>query len=122
MRNKVTTASTVRRLLENARYEILPTASIEATVLEHVPVGHTVTVTASPKKGIDPTLELAARLTTAGYTAVPHLAARMISGKADLAPGVEPMRPGKWWVALICLVVAIAITRWIIGGAPPFGT
>jgi hypothetical protein len=38
MRNKVTTASTARRLLENARYEILPTASIAATVLEHVPV------------------------------------------------------------------------------------
>ena len=58
MRNKVTTASTVRRLLENARYEILPTASIEATVLEHVPVGHTITVTASPKKGLGPTLDL----------------------------------------------------------------
>ena len=32
------------------------------------------------------------------------------------------MRPGKWWVALLCVVIAIAITRWIIGGAPPFGT
>jgi hypothetical protein len=31
------------------------------------------------------------------------------------------MRPGKWWAALICLVAGIAITRWIIGGAPPFG-
>jgi cytochrome b len=51
-----------------------------------------------------------------------NLLGPMITGKADLAPGVEPMRPGKWWVALICLVVAIAITRWIIGGAPPFGT
>jgi methylenetetrahydrofolate reductase (NADPH) len=85
MRNKMTTAATARRLLENARYEILPTASIEATVLEHVPVGHTVTVTASPKKGLDPTLALAERLTTAGYSAVPHLAARMISGKAELS-------------------------------------
>src|SRR6476661_7239527 len=64
MRNKVTTASTARRLLENARYEILPTASIEATVLEHVPVGHTITVTASPKKGLGPTLDLAERLTS----------------------------------------------------------
>jgi len=51
-----------------------------------------------------------------------NLLGPMITGKADLAPGVEPMRPGKWWVALIWLIVAIAITRWIIGGAPPFGT
>ena len=30
------------------------------------------------------------------------------------------MKPGKWWVALICLAVGIAVTRWIIAGAPPF--
>jgi cytochrome b len=51
-----------------------------------------------------------------------NLLGPMITGKAELAPGVEPMRPGKWWVALLCAVIAIAITRWIIGGAPPFGT
>ena len=51
-----------------------------------------------------------------------NLLGPMITGKAELAPGVEPMRPGKWWIALICLIAAIAITRWIIGGAPPFGT
>ena len=45
----------------------------------------------------------------------------MITGTARLDPGVEPMRPGKWWVALICLAVAIGVTRWIIAGAPPFG-
>ena len=85
MRNKVTTASTARRLLEAARYEILPTATIEDKVLGSLPLGRTITVTASPAKGLDPTLALAERLTAAGYTAVPHLAARMISGKAELA-------------------------------------
>lgn len=45
----------------------------------------------------------------------------MISGKGKLPDGVEPMRPGKWWVALLCLAVGIAITRWIIAGLPPFG-
>ena len=29
--------------------------------------------------------------------------------------------PAKWWVAVICLAVALAITRWVIAGAPPFG-
>ena len=44
MRNKVTATSTMVRLLENVRYEVLPTASIEATVLEHVSTDQVVTV------------------------------------------------------------------------------
>jgi cytochrome b len=44
----------------------------------------------------------------------------MITGRAVLDPGTQPMRPGKWWVALICLAVGIGITRWVIAGAPPF--
>lgn len=44
----------------------------------------------------------------------------MITGRAELQPGTQPMRPGKWWAALICLAVAIAVTRWVIAGAPPF--
>ena len=43
------------------------------------------------------------------------------SGRAELAPETEPMRPGRWWVALICLGIAFGVTRWIIAGAPPFG-
>src|SRR5438270_1803118 len=45
----------------------------------------------------------------------------MITGRALLPPGTEPMHHGKWWVALICVAVAIGITRWIIAGASPFG-
>jgi cytochrome b len=44
----------------------------------------------------------------------------MITGRAELEPGTEPMRPGKWWAALLCLALGIGITRWIIAGAPPF--
>jgi cytochrome b len=44
----------------------------------------------------------------------------MITGRAELSPGTEPMRPGKWWVAVICLAIGLGITRWIIAGAPPF--
>ena len=43
----------------------------------------------------------------------------MITGRAELAPGTQPMRPGKWWMALICLAIGVGITRWIIAGAPP---
>lgn len=49
-----------------------------------------------------------------------RLTEAMITGRGDLEPGVEPMRAAKWWVALACLALAIAITRWVIAGAPPF--
>ena len=50
-----------------------------------------------------------------------NLLGPMVSGHGELPEGAEPMRPGKWWMALACLVVAIAVTRWVIAGAPPFG-
>jgi len=46
----------------------------------------------------------------------------MITGRAALDPAVQPMRPAKWWVAVIFLAVAFGITRWVIAGAPPFGS
>ncbi len=86
MRNKAkaSAAATMARLLENARYEVLPTASIEDTVLEHIETSRTVTVTASPGKGLEATLDMAERLTRHGYPAVPHLAARMVRDRAEL--------------------------------------
>lgn len=83
MRNKAG-RDALHQLLTRARYEVLPTPSCADLVLEHVPAGFTVTVTASPSKGLASTLELAERLAAAGYRAVPHLAARMVSGRAEL--------------------------------------
>ena len=45
----------------------------------------------------------------------------MITGRIALEPGVEPMRPARWWVAILCLAAAFAIARWVVAGAPPFG-
>jgi methylenetetrahydrofolate reductase (NADPH) len=84
MRNTATTATMIR-LLEHARYEVLPTATTEDKLLEHVPRDRTITVTASPSKGLEATLDLAERLTGHGYVTVPHLAARMVSGPSELA-------------------------------------
>ena len=50
-----------------------------------------------------------------------NLIGPMLTGKAALDPDAEPMRPGKWWTAVLCLIAAIAFCRWIIAGAPPFG-
>ncbi|MFL6729836.1 MAG: cytochrome b/b6 domain-containing protein [Sphingomicrobium sp.] len=45
----------------------------------------------------------------------------MISGRAPLDSTALPMRPGKWWVALLCLAAALGTARWIVAGAPPLG-
>jgi len=51
-----------------------------------------------------------------------HLTKRMITGRAMVEPEAEPMKPGKWWVALMCLAISFATVRWIIAGVPPFGS
>ena len=51
-----------------------------------------------------------------------RLVGPMITGFARAEGASQPMRKGKWWVALLCLAAAVAITRWIIGGAPPFSS
>ncbi len=84
MRNKASTAVLIR-VLEHARYEVLPTPSTEEKVLAHLPRDRVITVTASPGKGLAATLDLAERLAGHGYTVVPHLAARMITGRSELA-------------------------------------
>jgi methylenetetrahydrofolate reductase (NADPH) len=53
-------------------------------VLQHVPRELAITVTSSPSRGIEATLELAERLTEAGYRVVPHLAARLVSSRTHL--------------------------------------
>lgn len=79
-------------MLTSARFEVLPTASVEDAILQHLPKGRTVTVTASPAKGLEPTLALTERLVRHGYAAVPHLAARMISGRSELAEICERLQ------------------------------
>ena len=67
-----------------ARYEVIPTPSIEREVLEYVPRDVTVTVTASPTRGLDATLELAGRLKAEGFAVVPHVSARLVRDVAHL--------------------------------------
>jgi methylenetetrahydrofolate reductase (NADPH) len=84
MRNVKAGQDVLHATLRSARYEVLPTAKIEAAVVDSVPREVTLTVTASPAKGIGATLDLTERLIGHGYPVVPHLAARMISGPAEL--------------------------------------
>src|SRR3954454_16255415 len=74
----------VADLLRNSRFELLPLDGIYEQVVEHLGTDTKVTVTASPRKGLEATLELSERLSAAGYPVVPHLSARLVRDRAHL--------------------------------------
>jgi methylenetetrahydrofolate reductase (NADPH) len=78
--------------LRHPRYEVLPLEGIEAAVVAHVPKEVTVTVTASPRRGLDPTLEVSERLARDGYAVVPHLSARLVRDAAHLEEVLARLR------------------------------
>jgi len=82
------------RLLDGLglRWEVFPGRGTEEAVLSWIPAGQTVTVTASPVKGLGPTLDLACRLAGHGYRVVPHLAARSVVDDVHLAEIVARLR------------------------------
>ncbi|RRO18340.1 5,10-methylenetetrahydrofolate reductase [Saccharopolyspora rhizosphaerae] len=79
-------ASELRRSLDRMRYEVLPVGKARLDLLDP---GSTVTVTASPVRGIEPTLAAAERLSANGLHAVPHLAARSFRDHAHLATALD---------------------------------
>ncbi len=76
-------AAALGRVLQAPTFELIPIkrAMDQAALL---PPGSTVSVTASPAKGIESTVALCAELQLAGFTAVPHVSARMIRDRAHL--------------------------------------
>ena len=77
-------ATTQRRLIADARFELIPMKSVESQI-EHIPAGSSISVTCSPAKGLDATLDLTARLVALGHHAVPHLSARLVHDRAHVA-------------------------------------
>ena len=75
--------ATLRASLERPRLEIIPMRGIEDQI-PYLPRGGVVTVTASPTKGPEATFGLVATLVDLGHRAVPHLAARSITGRDHL--------------------------------------
>jgi methylenetetrahydrofolate reductase (NADPH) len=82
----------VAGVLRRARYEVLPLDGIEDEVHAHVPTAVKLTVTASPRKGLDATLTVAERLAARGYQAVPHISARLVRDRAHLEEIVGRLR------------------------------
>jgi methylenetetrahydrofolate reductase (NADH) len=82
----------LRGFLSRPRFEVIPARGTEEAVVQWVPGGMTVAVTASPVKGLEPTIELAERLAARGYRVVPHLAARSVASDGHLAEIVGRLR------------------------------
>jgi methylenetetrahydrofolate reductase (NADPH) len=79
-----TQSAALARVLADPTFELIP---LENAVEQasHIPAGRTVSVTASPGKAIEATVELAVELEGTGLRAIPHLSARMIRDRAHLA-------------------------------------
>ncbi|MFD9205869.1 methylenetetrahydrofolate reductase [Streptomyces sioyaensis] len=71
---------------------MLPFKNAEGQVLAHVPMDVPLTVTTTEAKGLEPTIELAVRLSRSGYRVAPHLAARQVRDEAHLADIVARLR------------------------------
>ena len=84
MRTASPGSAALARVLADPTFELIPlkNAFDQAAAL---PRGATVSVTASPGKTIETTVELAIQLEAAGLRAIPHLSARMIRDRAHLA-------------------------------------
>jgi methylenetetrahydrofolate reductase (NADPH) len=67
----------VGALIGSASLEVIPLKGAESKV-RSAPPGTTVTITCSPRFGLERTLEHVAAAIASGYRVVPHLAARMI--------------------------------------------
>ncbi|WP_216854656.1 methylenetetrahydrofolate reductase [Rhodococcus opacus] len=90
MRNPLSTAdgntrASLRRALRGMGYEVIPFAKTEGEVVKYVPLEVPLTVTASPSKGQDATVDLATRLAGHGYSVAPHLSAALVRDRAHLA-------------------------------------
>jgi|TARA_B110000438_G_scaffold94157_1_gene93599 methylenetetrahydrofolate reductase (NADPH) len=68
-------------LLNNARLEVIPLNNVYPQV-KFLAAGSSISVTASPAKGIDATLDLTELLLDEGHDPVPHIAARLVKSEA----------------------------------------
>ncbi|CNE86571.1 5%2C10-methylenetetrahydrofolate reductase [Mycobacterium tuberculosis] len=75
-------------LIRAAAIEVIPLKGAERAVAA-IPLTTKVTITCSPKFGLDRTLEHVAKAALAGYRVVPHLAARQVADRRSLGEIAE---------------------------------
>jgi methylenetetrahydrofolate reductase (NADPH) len=78
-----TSRAALADLLRSPTFELIPLKSAMDQAA-YLPPGATVSVTASPTKGLEATVDLAGRLRLAGFSVTPHLSARMVRDRLHL--------------------------------------
>ena len=86
------TRTALKNAFEHLGYEVIPFKKTEEQVLHHVPKDVRLTVTASPAKGQDATVDLTVKLAGHGYSVAPHLSAQQVRDRAHLADLVARCR------------------------------
>jgi methylenetetrahydrofolate reductase (NADPH) len=79
-------------LLQHPRYEVFPLPGIEEEVAELVPTDVKMTVTSSPRRGIEATLRLTEELARRSFEVVPHLSARLVTDEEHAREIVARLR------------------------------
>ncbi|WP_104116527.1 methylenetetrahydrofolate reductase [Arthrobacter sp. B1805] len=71
------------------RVEVIPSEGLQERLRAHLPAPAVVTVTCLPQHGPSEAVRAAVELAGAGYTAIPHLAARSVHSRQELAEYVD---------------------------------
>ncbi|MEX0756588.1 MAG: methylenetetrahydrofolate reductase, partial [Acidimicrobiia bacterium] len=98
-----------RKLLERTIFEVIPMKNT-AEKARDLPAGATVSVTASPDKGMMATVELCEALAAEGFDVVPHISARLTESGDQLRMIVDRVRD------------AGATKAFVVGGDVQVGT
>jgi methylenetetrahydrofolate reductase (NADPH) len=81
----------VKRVVGETTFELVPLKNLDAQLAE-LPDGAKVSVTCSPVKGIDATLDLAAKLKASGLRPTPHIAARLVRDRGHVRDIADRLR------------------------------
>jgi len=83
----------INSMLKSARFEVIPMKGVVEEAVK-LPAGSVVTVTASPRKGIEATFTLSEELARRGFRVVPHLTSRQVRDKSHLQEIVNRLSTG----------------------------
>jgi methylenetetrahydrofolate reductase (NADPH) len=86
------TRASLKQVFSELGFEVIPFKKTEEQVLSFVPKDVRLTVTASPAKGQDATIDLTVALAGHGYSVAPHLSAQQVRDRAHLADIVARCR------------------------------
>ena len=80
------------RLIDEMTYELIPLKNVHEQA-EFLPQASTISITCSPAKDIEATLELCEKFLSKGHNTIPHFAARMVESEEHVTRIVKRIEP-----------------------------